>query len=110
MTETNHPLSNPVNWNKPKSWIVPLVVTVMVDDPKEYDEQMQLMLKKVLNELKAICSNLDRSGLQVSFLEEITDVKKFKEVLAGVKADDDAKKYGDELENKILDMKKRGLI
>ncbi len=113
MNEQN-PLSDPKNWNKPKSWIVPLAVTVMVDDPSGYDDQMKYALQRILNELRAICKNMDKSGLKISFLEPIRDVEKFKRVLDGVQAKEDLEKYDSQLdkmmERKIKEMKEKGQI
>ncbi len=60
------PLQNPANWNKPKTWIVPLRFTVMVDDPTKYDFEMKKVLEKILNELRSITRNFDKSGKQLS--------------------------------------------
>lgn len=53
-------LATPGACNKAKTWIVPLKFTVMVDDPTQYDFQMEKVLKQVLSELKSIVSGMDR--------------------------------------------------
>jgi hypothetical protein len=71
-------LQNPSSWNQPKTWIVPLKFTVMVDDATKYDTQMETMLTRVLNELRSILTNFDKSGaLKVEFGSVIKDSSKF---------------------------------
>ena len=77
---SDHPLSNPDNWDKPKTWVVPLSITMMVDDPEAYDTNMEDLVKKILNEFRAISRNLDRSGKQLLVvpLPHIKDPEKIK--------------------------------
>jgi division protein CdvB (Snf7/Vps24/ESCRT-III family) len=66
MPDNTHPLANPTNWNKPKTWVVPLEITFMVDDPTQYDEPMKKVIERIINELRSICRNLDNTGKQLS--------------------------------------------
>ena len=60
------PLKNPANWNKPKTWIIPVRITFMVDDPTKYDFEMKKVIDKIFNELRSISRNFDKSGKQLS--------------------------------------------
>ena len=107
------PLEDPKNWTKPKKWIVPVELTIFVDDPEEYDVQMAKFVQKVLNELRSICRHMDKSGKQLSieFLDPIKDPKKFRNALKGV----EDKELDDEVEKRLeakLEalLKKRGLL
>jgi len=62
-----HPLMDKANWNKPKTWIIPLEITFMVDDPSQYDEQMSKVVTNMINELRSIAHNFDKSGKQLIF-------------------------------------------
>lgn len=70
-----HPLSNSANWNKPKTWVVPLEITCMVDDPTKYDDNMKHVISRIVNELRSICRNFDNTGKQLTMtiLPEIKD-------------------------------------
>jgi len=62
------PLQNSANWSKPLSLIVPLEVIIMVDDPNNPAYRSlaeEKVLKPVLNELRSVCTNFDKSGKQL---------------------------------------------
>lgn len=62
------PLQNSSNWSKPLSLVVPVEVIIMVDDPTNpaYRSLAEdKVLKPVLNELRSVCGNFDKSGKQL---------------------------------------------
>jgi hypothetical protein len=74
-----NPLQNPVNWNKPMTVIVPLEVTIMVDDPSNPSYKSLLetkVLKPLANELRSICQRIGGKQLFVKFNESI-DLEEF---------------------------------
>lgn len=65
---SDSPLQNQSNWSKPLSLIVPVEVIIMVDDPTNpaYRSLAEdKVLKPVLNELRSVCGNFDKSGKQL---------------------------------------------
>ena len=60
-------LEDKSTWTKPKTWVLPVMVTVWVDDPTKYDSQMQTMIDRLINELRGIARNFDKSGKQLTF-------------------------------------------
>lgn len=64
MSEAN-PLLDKSKW-EPKTWVVPLMITVMVDDASKYDMHMDKLVKNVVNELRRITANFDKSRGQLS--------------------------------------------
>jgi predicted RNA-binding protein with EMAP domain len=73
------PLTNPNNCTQNKTWIVPLEFTVKVDDASKYDEEMEKVLSRVLNELRSIVNSMDGKKKQfgVKFLEKIKNPEVF---------------------------------
>ncbi len=59
-------LEDKSTWTKPKTWVLPVMVTVMVDDPGKYDSQMQTMIDRLINELRSVARNFDKSGKQLT--------------------------------------------
>lgn len=60
------PLEDKTTWTKPKTWVLPVMITVMVDDPTQYDSQMQTMIDRLVNELRSVAKNFDKSGKQLT--------------------------------------------
>lgn len=102
------PLEDPKKANKSKVWIVPVEITVMVDDPSLYDEQMEIFTKSILNELRGICTNFDKGRNQVfvKFLDPVKDSSKFESIRNG-SASQDAEEKMEKMLEAIL--KKKGL-
>jgi len=61
-----NPLVNPKNWTKSKTWVVPLAVTVKVDDPTKYDTQMKTQIERIINELRGVAKHFDKTGSQLT--------------------------------------------
>lgn len=70
MSDTN-PLENKSNWTQEKTWIIPLKITVLVDDATKYNDVMEAFVKNFLNELRSIASTLDKRGCKINFGEPI---------------------------------------
>jgi len=110
-----NPLLDNSKW-QPKTWIVPVEIKVMVDDPNKYDDEMEGMVAKVLNELRAVCQNFDRSRKQLSvkFLSVVKDVEKFNALVKSIETKEKIAELGDELdkalERKIKKMKEEGKL
>jgi len=102
-----HPLNDPNNWNKPKTWVVPLLITILVDDPKLYDEQMTGVVKNLVNELRSIATNFDKSGKQLTFtsLPVIKDLEKIEDLKQGNPLDNIPANLIEDLVNKALKKK-----
>ena len=90
----SNPLQDPSNWSKPYTLVVPVEITIMVDDPSNVSYKSladEKVVKKILNELRSVCSLLDPSGkqLMVRFLESmtLTDYNKLKEGKSGSTVD-----------------------
>ncbi len=83
--QAQSPLKNPANWTKPKVWIVPIRMTVMVDDPTKYDFEMKKILDKIMNELRSITRHFDKSGKQliIDFGDPIKDPDKWDVLSSG---------------------------
>lgn len=98
-------LENPANWVNDKTWIVPLVVTIKVDDPSKYNAQMNTLIQNIVNELRGVSRNFDKSGKQLSLrtgepLRELSDKEVDKIVTAGLGSklkDDEAEDIKKEL-------------
>jgi len=72
-----HPLDDQGNWSKPLTFVVPVKVRIMVDDPSnpEYHALFkEKVVSPVMNELRSILRSMDPSGkqLNVSFGEPVT--------------------------------------
>ncbi len=102
----NSPLQNPANWNKPKTWVVPLRITIMVDDPSQYDFEMKKLIDRIMNELRAISKNFDRSGKQLSVEagDPIKDPNKW-DVLSNSEAS--SQSLEDQIKKTLEQMKKK---
>ena len=72
MSDTK-PLENKDNWTQEKTWIIPLKITVLVDDATKYDDVMEAFVKNFLNELRNIASTLDKRGCKINFGQPITN-------------------------------------
>jgi len=59
-------LEDKSTWTKSKTWVLPVMVTVWVDDPTKYDSEMQIMIERLVNELKSIATHFDKSGKQLA--------------------------------------------
>ena len=82
-------LENPANWVSEKTWIVPLVVTIKVDDPSKYNAQMNTLVQNIINELRGVSRHFDKSGKQLSLrtgepLKELSDKEVDTIVTAGL--------------------------
>lgn len=60
-----NPLADKKNWTNPKTWVIPLAITVMVDDATKYDASMKTQVDRIVNELRGICANFDKTGKQL---------------------------------------------
>lgn len=82
------PLVDPNVPKKAKTWILPLEVTVMVDDPTKYDGVMEQFIKDLLNELRGVVNLADGGRKQLTIIprEIIKDTVRFNELVSGVKA------------------------
>lgn len=100
-----HPLENPENLKQAKIWIVPLEFSIMVDDATQYDEQMQGLLSKVLNELRSIVSTFDggKKLFSCKFLTAIKEVEKFKEAAKAAESTEALKSNSDGLRQIIAE-------
>lgn len=112
----DHPLKNPDNWVKPKTWIVPLEFTVMVDDPTKYDLNMKTLIQRIENELKTILRLMDKSQGQIRFrfLSPVKDADKFVKLIESVESKRRVEEFAesDMLEkklNELLDKKLKEL-
>lgn len=59
-------LEDKSTWTKTKTWVLPIMVSVKVDDPTQYDSQMQIMVDRLVNELRGVARNFDKSGQQLT--------------------------------------------
>lgn len=82
-TPLNNPelqnLQNPNNWTQEKTWVVPLKITIMVDDASKYDAQMKQMVGRIVNEIRSVSRHFDKSGKQliIEIGDVVTDVSKW---------------------------------
>jgi len=51
--------------NQSKTWVIPLLITVQVDNVDEYDDKMKIMVDRVTNELRGVARHFDKSGKQL---------------------------------------------
>lgn len=107
MEPQQHPLNNPNNWTKPKTWIVPLEVSFMVDDPTKYDSEMQSALNRILNEIRSICANYAKNGgLSIKFLDPLKSEKQIETIRKGTNIDSLQQDALEEMVKKIMEKKK----
>jgi hydroxymethylpyrimidine pyrophosphatase-like HAD family hydrolase len=106
---TQHPLANSANWTKPKTWVVPLEITCMVDDPEQYDEPMKKIIERIVNELRSICKSFDHSGKQLSI--NILHIIKSADRINALKGDSALDSLPDNVLEAALEklLKKKGL-
>lgn len=67
-------LEKQADCTKSKTWVLPLSITVMVDDPEKYDSKMKIVVDRVINELRGVTKVVDARG-QHLILEAGTPVK-----------------------------------
>lgn len=85
---SDNPLSDKSRLKEHKTWILPLEVSVLVDDATKYDAQMEEFIKNLVNELRGFTKMADggRGQLTITPRDCIKDTKKFNDFLDGVKA------------------------
>ena len=100
-----HPLEKPENLQQTKTWIIPLEFSIKVDDATLYDQEMQGLLAKVLNELRSIVSTFDKGKklFGCKFLPPIKDVAKFHEAAKSVESTEALKSNSEELRKLIAE-------
>lgn len=57
---------------KPKTWIVPMKLSVYVDDPNKYNTEMEAFVKNTQNELRSLMSSV-KGKVSVEFAPAIKD-------------------------------------
>lgn len=57
---------------KPKTWIVPMRLSVYVDDPNKYDAEMESFVKNTQNELRSTMASV-KGKVSVEFAPAIKD-------------------------------------
>jgi len=100
-----HPLEKPENLTQTKTWIIPLEFSIKVDDATLYNDEMQGLLSKVLNELRSIVSTFDKGKklFGCKFLAPIKDVTKFHEAAKAVESSEAIKSSTDDIRRLIAE-------
>lgn len=57
---------------KPKTWIVPMRLSVYVDDPSKYDAEMESFVKNTQNELRSTMASV-KGKVSVEFSQPLKD-------------------------------------
>ena len=104
--ESQQPLNNPDNWTKKKTWVVPLEVTVLVDDPSKYDDEMKKSMDRILNELRSVCLNYAKRGLTINFLDPIKSPKQIEILKKGTNVESIQQDALEEMVTRIMNKKK----
>ena len=60
-------------WDKDKVWLVPLIVTVKVDDPTKYDVEMLAGIKRLVSEANGLSRGKYGNSTTVEMLDPIKD-------------------------------------
>lgn len=85
--DEQHPLKDKKNWNKEKTWVIPLKITAMVDDVTKYDDAMETFIKNLLNEMRTMTKRIEKQGIVITAGEPIKDPESAENVFKAAKGE-----------------------